>query len=152
MSKVLTVKNVAELFRKVPQYATNRPKLIESRGTGHHRSVKPASVKKLCAEMRADGKSYARIARDLRARRIRIDRETVSKILQEPEIVAAIEGEYEAGLERIREATRQRFAEQARAEQQRWEERRRRWEVQAAKDRKRARERYRRLKGKHSIS
>ena len=102
MSKVLTVKNVAELFRKVPQSATKYREVDRSPGAGPHRSIKPASVKKLCAEMRADGKSYARIARELGSRRIRIDRETVSKILHEPETVAAIEGEYEAGLERIR--------------------------------------------------
>lgn len=147
MSKVLAVKNIAELYRKLPQNATNCTKVYRSGGTGPARSIKPPSIKRLCAEKRAEGKSYARIARELRARRIRIDRETVSKILHEPEILAAIEGEYEAGLERIREAIRQRFAEQAKAEQQRRAEWDIRWEVRAARDRKRARERYRRLNG-----
>ena len=145
MSKVLAVNDVAELFRRVPQYATKYTELNGSRGTGLRRSIKPPSVKRLCAEKRAEGKSYAQIASELRVRRIRIDRETVSKILHEPEIVAAIQGEYEAGLEGIREGIRQRFAEQARAEQRRQEEWHARWEARAAKDRKRARERYWRL-------
>lgn len=149
MSKILTVTDVEELFRKAPRYIVYRSEVSRSPSLDAPivcRSRKPNSVKLLCAQKRAEGKSYARIARELRARRIPIDRETVSKILNEPEIARALEGEFEIGIEGIKEDIRQGFAKR-RIEHEQWEaERQMRIAIQDAKDRKRARERYWRLR------
>jgi hypothetical protein len=109
-----------------------------SRNKGH--SSKPRLTKPLSIVKRAEGKSNALIARELRTRQIPIDQETVCKIFHEPEILGSIQGEYEAGLEGIREGIRQRLAEEAKAEQQRLAEWDKQWEAQARKDRERARE------------
>jgi hypothetical protein len=149
MSKVLTAKDVEELFRKAPRYMVYRSEVSRSPSldaTIVCRSRKPKSVKLLCAQKRAEGKSYALIARELRARRIPIDRETVSKILREPEIARALEGEFEIGIEGIKEDIRQEFAKRRIEHEQREAERQRRLAIQDDKDRKRARERWRKLK------